>query len=227
MLSPLPEDQYGYEMTAGPEGGAAAARTRYRRGEGARLREDILGAASRLFFEQGGAEGMTMRAVAAAAGVSPPAVYLHFADKDELIFAVCQGIFTRLDEAIESAADGIDDPIEAMKARGRAYVHFGLEHPDHYRVLFMQAPGTQPHHYTPEEVKASAAFGHLMSNVATLAADPRLRDDIDPYEMALDCWAFVHGLTSLLITKPDFGWPDADAMLNGHFDRMLSGLLAR
>src|ERR1700704_3794280 len=111
-------------MTAGPEGGAAAARTRYRRG-GARRREDILVAASRLFFEQGGAEGMTMRAVAAAAGVSPPAVYLHFADKDELIFAVCQGLFTRLDEALESAAVGIDDPIEAMKARGRAYVRFG------------------------------------------------------------------------------------------------------
>lgn len=227
MLSPLPDDQYGYEMTAGPEGGAAAARTRYRRGEGARLREDILEAASRLFFEQGGAEGMTMRAVAAAAGVSPPAVYLHFADKDELIFAVCQGLFTRLDEAVEGAADGIDDPIEAMKARGRAYVRFGLEHPDHYRVLFMQAPGNQPLHYGPEEVKASAAFGHLMNNVATLATDPRVRDDIDPYELALDCWAFVHGLTSLLITKPDFGWPDADAMLDGHFDRMLSGLLKR
>ena len=227
MLSPPPEGQYRYEMSAAPEGGAAAARTRYRRGEGARLREDILEAASRLFFEQGGAEGMTMRAVAAAAGVSPPAVYLHFADKDELIFAVCQGIFIQLDEAIESAADGLDDPIEAVKARGRAYVHFGLEHPDHYRVLFMQAPESQPRHYTPEELKTSAAFGHLMSNVAALAADPRLRDDLDPYELALDCWAFVHGLTSLLITKPDFGWPDADAMLNGHFDRLLAGLTRR
>ena len=226
MLSPPPDDQYGYGMTAGPEG-AAAARTRYRRGEGARLREDILEAASRLFFEQGGAEGMTMRAVAAAAGVSPPAVYLHFADKDELIFAVCQGIFIRLDEALETAADGIDDPIEGMKARARAYVRFGLDHPDHYRVLFMQAPGNQPHFYTPDEVKASAAFGHLMHNVAVLTEDPRVRDGIDPYELALDCWAFVHGLTSLLITKPDFGWPDADAMLNGHFDRMLSGLLKR
>ncbi len=227
MLSRLPDDQYGYEMTATPEGTAAAARTRYRRGEGARLRDDILEAASRLFFEQGGAEGMTMRAVAAAAGVSPPAVYLHFADKDELIFAVCQGLFIRLDEAVEGAATGIDDPIEAMKARARAYVRFGLDHPDHYRVLFMQAPGNQPVHYTPDEVKASAAFGHLMNNVATLSGDPRVRDDIAPYELALDCWAFVHGLTSLLITKPDFGWPDADAMLNGHFDRMLSGLLKR
>ncbi len=227
MLSPRHDEQYGDDMIVGPEGGAAAARTRYRRGEGARLREDILDAASRLFFEQGGAEGMTMRAVAAAAGVSPPAVYLHFADKDELIFAVCQGLFTQLDEAVEAAAVGADDPIEAMKARGRAYVHFGLEHPDHYRVLFMQAPGSQPHHYTPEEVKASAAFGHLMANVAALAADPRIRDDVDPYELALDCWAYVHGLTSLLISKPDFGWPDPDAMLNRHFDRLLGGLLRR
>jgi AcrR family transcriptional regulator len=214
-------------MTAGPEGGAAAARTRYRRGEGARLREDILDAASRLFFEQGGAEGMTMRAVAAAAGVSPPAVYLHFADKDELIFAVCQGLFTRLDVALESAAVGIDDPIEAMKARGRAYVRFGLEHPDHYRVLFMHPPEHHPHSYGPDEVKESAAFEHLVTNVATLQEDPRVRDDIDPYELALDCWAFVHGLTSLLISLPDFGWPDPDVFLDRHFDRLLSGLLRR
>jgi AcrR family transcriptional regulator len=214
-------------MTAEPEGGAAAARTRYRRGEGARLREDILEAASRLFFEQGGAEGMTMRAVAAAAGVSPPAVYLHFADKDELIFAVCQDVFNQLDQALEAAAEGIDDLIEGMKARGRAYVRFGLEHPDHYRVLFMQAPGNQPHHYGPEEVRASAAFGHLMSSVAAMTGDSRVREGIDPYELALDCWAYVHGLTSLLISKPDFGWPDADEMLDGHFDRLLAGILRR
>jgi len=227
VLSPPPDGTYLYEMTAGPEGGAAAARTRYRRGEGARLREDILEAASRLFFEQGGAEGMTMRAVAAAAGVSPPAVYLHFADKDELIFAVCQDVFNQLDRALEAAVEGTDDLIEGMKARGRAYVRFGLEHPDHYRVLFMQAPGNQPHHYGPEEVRASAAFGHLMSSVADLTADSRVREGIDPYELALDCWAYVHGLTSLLISKPDFGWPDADAMLDGHFDRLLAGILRR
>jgi len=230
VLSLRREDQYGEGMPAEPEDGAGAGggvRTRYRRGEGARLREDILDAASRLFFEQGGADGMTIRAVAAAAGVSPPAVYLHFADKDELIFAVCLNLFTRLDEAMESAAAGVDDPIEAMKARGRAYVHFGLDHPDHYRVLFMQAPEHQPAHYGPEDVKASAAFEHLLNNVATLLADPRVRDDVDPYELALDCWAHVHGLTSLLISKPDFGWPDPDAMLDGHFDRLLSGLVRR
>ncbi|HEV7865635.1 MAG TPA: TetR/AcrR family transcriptional regulator [Acidimicrobiia bacterium] len=214
-------------MTAELEGGAAAARTRYRRGEGGRLREDILDAASRLFFEQGGAEGMTMRAVAAAAGVSPPAVYLHFADKDELIFAVCQGLFTQLDEALESAAAGIDDPLEAMKARGRAYVRFGLDHPDHYRVLFMRPPGHQPHSYGPDEVKASAAFGNLIANVATMQADPRVRQDIDPYELAIDCWAYVHGVTSLLISLPDFGWPEPEVLLDGHFDRLLSGLMRR
>jgi AcrR family transcriptional regulator len=219
-------------MTVDAEGGAAdglpaAARARYRRGEGARLREDILAAASRLFFDEGGADGMTMRAVAAAAGVSPPAVYLHFADKEELIFAVCQGLFTQLDEALEGAAAGIDDPIEAMAARGRAYVRFGLEHPEHYRVLFMSQPEHQPRSYGPEEVKASAAFEHMIANVTALLADPRMRPDVDPEELAIDCWAFVHGLTSLLITKPDFDWPDPEEFLTRHFDRLLAGLLRR
>ena len=202
-------------------------RPRARRGEGDKLRSEILSAAQSLLLETGDEEAVSIRAVADAVGVTPPSIYLHFPDKEELLYAVCRKLFEELDELFQTEVSKSSSAVESLRIRGRAYVRFGLDHPDHYRVLFMQAPGNQPHHYTPDEVKASAAFGHLMNNVATLTADPRVRDDVEPYELALDCWAFVHGLTSLLITKPDFGWPDADDMLNGHFDRMLSGLLKR
>jgi len=144
--------------------------------------------------------------------VSPPAVYLHFADKDELIFAVCQGLFTRLDEALESAAVGIDDPIEAMKARGRAYVRFGLEHPDHYRVLFMQPARAPPRTPTgPDEVKESAAFEHLVTKRRHPAGGPPgCGTTSTPTNWPSTAGPSWHGLTSLLISLPDFGWPDPD-----------------
>jgi AcrR family transcriptional regulator len=203
------------------------SRSRYRRGEGALLREDILGAASRLFVDEGGAEGVTIRAVAAAVGVSPPAVYLHFADKDELIFAVCQSLFARLDAALEEAVAGIDDPFAACRARAGAYVRFGLEHPEHYRVLFMHPPAHQPEGFGPEEIKASAAFEHLVANVEAMVVSGRLRDGIDVQMLAIEAWATVHGLTSLLITHPDFGWPDVDVFLDHHFANVFEGLLRR
>jgi AcrR family transcriptional regulator len=202
-------------------------RSRYRRGEGALLREDILNAASQLFVEEGGEEGVTIRAVAGAVGVSPPSVYLHFADKDELIFAVCQSLFARLDAALEEAVAGIDDPFESCKARAAAYVRFGLEHPEHYRVLFMHPAQHHPESFGPEEIKASAAFENLLAEMEAMVATGLLRDGIDAHMLAIEAWASVHGITSLLISHPKFPWPDIDALLDHHFTTVLRGLLRR
>jgi AcrR family transcriptional regulator len=213
--------------SARPTEPASLPRSRYRRGEGALLREDILNAASRLFGEHGGEEGVTIRAVAAAVGVSPPSVYLHFADKDELIFALCQSLFARLDTALEEAAAGIDDPFAACQARAAAYVRFGLEHPHHYRALFMRPPRHHPAGVGPEELKASAAFEHLVENMEALVASGLLRDGLDVQTLALEAWACIHGITSLLITHPDFGWPDVNLLLEQHFTNVFQGLLRR
>ena len=74
------------------------SRTRARRGEGHRLREELVAAASDLLGELGDPNQLSMRAVAAAAGVTPPSIYLHFADKTALLDEVCCAYFEKLDE---------------------------------------------------------------------------------------------------------------------------------
>ena len=106
-----------------------AGRTRARRGEGELLHTQILDAAERLLIETGNEEAVSIRRIAEAVGVTPPSIYLHFADKEELIFAVCERQFEALDRVVEEAVIGIDDPVEELYARGKAYVRFGLEHP--------------------------------------------------------------------------------------------------
>jgi len=64
-------------------------RRRAPRGQGRKLREEILAAAERLLRETGDQEAVSIRAVADAVGVTPPSIYLHFADKTDLIFAIC------------------------------------------------------------------------------------------------------------------------------------------
>src|SRR5918997_6228755 len=137
-----------------------ATRRRAKRGEGDLLRADILAAAEQLLIQTGDEGAVSIRAIADAAGVTPPSIYLRFADKTELLAAVCEARFQDFDRYLEEATAGIDDPLEAIRARGRAYVRFGLENPEHYRILFMTRPGAERPQREVEDLPGMTAFSH-------------------------------------------------------------------
>jgi AcrR family transcriptional regulator len=87
-----------------------------------------------------GPEGFSLREVARRAGVSPPAVYRHFADKDALLAAVAADCWERIGAEMQAAIDATpDDALERFRATGIAYVTFAVEHPEHFRA--MAVPG--------------------------------------------------------------------------------------
>lgn len=204
---------------------ASPRRARARRGEGEKLREQILDAASRLLVETGDEDAVSIRAVAEAVGVTPPSIYLHFADKTELIFAICERYFDELDRMSEAAAGASDDAIESMILRGRAYIRFGLENPEPYRVIFMRKPTDTPLPWQYEKIVTSSAFGHLVQAVTAAIASGRFEGD--PMLVSISLWASVHGITSLLISKPGFPWPEIDAMIDEVLHRALFGAVPR
>jgi AcrR family transcriptional regulator len=206
---------------------AATARRRARRGEGSKLRELILDAAERLLVRCGDADAVSIRAIAEAVGVTPPSIYLHFADKDELIRAVSERSFAEFDEVVEGAGAGVDDPMEALRARAHAYVHFGLENPEQYRVLFMCKAGTFGPDADFAAMPGSDAFQHLVDAVGRAVDSGALRRDLDPFLTATGLWASVHGITSLMISLPEFPWPDVDVVVDQVCVSHLSGLSAK
>lgn len=183
-----------------------ARRVRARRGEGPLLREEILLAAEDLLAESGSEDALTLRAVAARAGVSTPSVYLHFADKGELVEAVCMRVWDELARLFSENLGG--DPFLALGRCGRAYARFALDHPVQYRVLMMRpsaAPGVPP---------AAAACFHHMVNAVSACVETRVLEG-DPEELALGLWSAVHGCVSLLIAQPSFPWPrDREALID-------------
>ncbi len=199
-------------MTSGNTTSPSPRRSRARRGEGEKLREQILEASERLLIETGDEEAVTIRAVAEAVGVTPPSVYLHFADKDELLFAICEVHFAQLDRVTEEAAARSDDLLESLALRGRAYIRFGIEHPEQYRILFMRRPSHTPESFQVDRLRDAAAFGHLFEHVSKCVQAGLI--DGDPLIVSLGLWAVVHGLTSLLISKPEFPWPDLDVIID-------------
>ncbi|HEX2117845.1 MAG TPA: TetR/AcrR family transcriptional regulator, partial [Acidimicrobiales bacterium] len=182
-------------------------RPRARRGEGELLRAEILAAAERLLIQTGDEGAVSIRAIADAAGVTPPSIYLHFADKTELFNAVCEARFADFDRYLEEAAAGVADPLEALWARGRAYVRFGLDNPEHYRILFMTRRVADPSPGSLDNLPGLTAFSHLVEDVAR-GIDSGALVPGDPFLVATGLWSAVHGITSLLIARPDFPWPD-------------------
>jgi AcrR family transcriptional regulator len=182
------------------------ARRRAPRGEGDKLGDEILDAAEKLLIASGDADAVSIRAIDEKVGVTPPSIYLHFADKQELINAVCERHFRELDRVSAEAIKGIDDPMQALKAMGRAYVRFGLQRPEQYRILFMSRElDPNPRTYL-ERLKGLSGFNHLVEAVRRCVEAGVFRPG-DPFATACMLWAGVHGITSLLIAKPNFPWP--------------------
>lgn len=201
---------------------AAAPRSRARRGDGDKLRDSIIDAVERLLLETGDEGAVSMRAVAKAVGITPPAIYMHFEDKDAMIQAVCDRRFRELNRVMDEALVGIDDPLAGLKAMGRAYIDFGLKNPEPYRVLMMTHRETDAYDVVPAEQPSEGdmAFMRLVSQV-TKCIDAGAFAPKDPLEAALILWSAVHGLTALMITTPDsYGWPEnmVDKLLNASID---------
>lgn len=184
----------------------AAARRRAPRGRGAELREEVLRAAMDLLAETGDVDAVSVRAVAQRVGVSAPAIYLHFADKQALIDAVCSEVFEVLHRRLRTAAEGAGDPFRALRAQGVAYVQFARENPEHYRVVMMLAHEPAPG--SVDAIVAGGAFGFLVETVQQCVDAGVLEGE--PVELALGLWAAAHGIAALLVAKPYFPWPDVD-----------------
>jgi AcrR family transcriptional regulator len=190
-------------------------RQRARRGEGDRLRGEILAAAEQLLVETADESAVSIRAIADRVGITAPSIYRHFADKDTLIFSVVESVFGRLDEALERAAGGADDPFDELLRKGHAYIDFGLAHPEHYRLLFMcKDDRKEDHDLDGPAVAGADAFNHLQDTVQRILerAAPGVERP-DPFAMTCAIWSGVHGITSLRISMPGFPWPAVEEQL--------------
>jgi AcrR family transcriptional regulator len=202
-------------------------RSRSRRGSGEQLRAEIVTAAKKLLAETSDADEVSIRSVADAVGVTPPSIYLHFADKDELISAVVTDVFGELDEAMLAGADGVGAPLQRLRAFGMAYVHFAIAHPEHYRLATMDPCPKPPR---VDEVLATSAFAHFNATVVE-CMDAGIFTAGDPLPITLDLWAAAHGIAALIIAKPYLPWGDIDVIADrvlcaaalGHAARDLVG----
>jgi AcrR family transcriptional regulator len=144
-----------------------------------------------------GVEGLTLRAVGEALGVSRTALYRHFSDKQALVAAVAREGFGALRLALVDAWERNGRGRAGFEAMGDAYLRFAASHPAHYRVMFGRFVESGAR--DPELIEeAKAAFQALMDALVEQQRDGRVRDD-DPLMLARFVWSVTHGVAMLVI----------------------------
>jgi AcrR family transcriptional regulator len=190
-------------------------RQRNARGQGERLRDDIIEAASRLLADPA-APPLTLRAVAREVGVAATSVYLHFDNIESLVLAVADRRFGELVKLQDESQD--PDPCQAVRVGCLAYCEFGLAHPGHYQVMFTN-PLPMPEDMAPQQFPGWKAFQQLIDRVAAcIGVQPA-----DPKALftAQLLWAQLHGIVSLRISRPRFPWAPLEPTVTTAVDRLL------
>lgn len=214
-------------MTLTPPTVRKTRRARSRRGEGEQLRNEILEVAERLLIETNDEAALSIRAIASAVVVTPPSIYLHFADRNDLLFAVCERHAAKLDQAVAAAAEGVNDPWERVRRRGYAYLRWGLDNPEHYRVLMMRRPDRTPDRFVDERLADTAGLVPVSEDVAAALAANHPVGAADALETTKMLWMMIHGVVSMLISKPDFPFEPVDEIYDRLFELVRGGLIGR
>jgi len=193
------------------------------------LRTLIIDAARELFVTVG-YEAVTMREVAKRIGYSATSIYLHFADKESLLRAICDTDMLALASSLKEIMQ-MQDPVERMNALGAGYAQFALSHPNQYRLMFMmpRTPCSPETSAVQQNNAEQDAYFQLKTVVNDVFLAGRFKSELKDSELiAQTIWAGMHGVCSLEINMAKdtwVNWRDITARIQLMQTIMMQGLL--
>ena len=185
-----------------------APRGRNPRGQGERLRAEIIDAALRLLDGLADDQALSLRAVAREVGIAATSVYIHFADRDALVLAALEHCYADLLRSVDDAESDAGDPVAALRARTALLGMWAREHPGLFKVL----------HESTLNRRTDMSFKEEMAQRTTQAIrrcmDAGLAPRDDAETVGLDLRTAVHGAVSLRVNQPDLPWPPLDEQVD-------------
>jgi AcrR family transcriptional regulator len=157
------------------------------------LRERISAAAQELFLRDG-VEGVSMRKVAEKVGVTAPAIYRHFKDKDDLLNEIINVGLETLQRYLEPAFKA-ETPLERLQLLIDYYLDFAMEQPRYFDFAFLV-----PSHgirFSEELSRHNRATFMFAVQQVHLCMEEGIFKRSDPLETAIMLWAEAHGLVTL------------------------------
>lgn len=164
---------------------------------GDRTREKIVDATKQLLSEAGAGPNISLRSVAKRAGLSPMALYGHFANLDEIVIEAKKRFYAELFTVLRDSVRDSSDPLVDL---GVAYVEFALNDPGRYAILFS----------TPVQFETLLGAQALEVVLDTV----RQAGSTQPETDGLTYWAALHGMAHLRIMRAVITWPDVSQQVH-------------
>ena len=171
------------------------------------LKALILEGARKLFLEKG-IEQTTIRSIAKSINYSVGTVYVYYKDKDAILNDLHAMGFVELGKEMRPLSH-VSDPIERLKALGKVYIHFALENPDMYDLMFlMNAPmnfldahlkESCTHEGHQEEWKEGKGTFSILRQTVQECIDLGYFKNHETEALSFMIWGLVHGICALQI----------------------------
>ncbi len=150
---------------------------------------------ARVLFERDGADGVTMRRVADAAGITPMAIYRHFHNREALLKRIGDDSFDAIARHWNARGRG-GDVLTRLIAVQRIYLDYALAHPHLFDQAF-SLPRSDARRYPDDfHARRSPTLNVVADAVEDAMRAGVLRQD-DVWDVAMTLWAHTHGLIAL------------------------------
>lgn len=186
------------------------------------LTRDAIVDAARQITVVGGLEGLNMRRVAAALGVTAPALYAHVRHKSDLVEGIAEVELERLVERFEQVDDA--DPVVRVRRYARAYVEHALDEPELFQVMFLTQPNLTLDQGDDLPI-ATKAFS-LPATATAEAIESGAFKPADPLMASLTMWTAVHGVATVLLMGLELDEAGTDELVTSVVETIVAGLSA-
>lgn len=184
------------------------------------LRQSLIGIAMGQ-AEHNGLSKVSLRGIAREAGVSAPALYRHFKDKEALLAAVAEHGFEELSDWLSYAAPEEFPVLVRLNRLFQAYLEFMQSYPLYYQLMF----GSEVHsreQYPALQKAQEQMLKPLVAIVLAGRSQGLFHLELEAETQVLNCWTALHGFTSLVV----MGVIHEDKQeLIRHLEQLIQGLL--
>jgi len=185
------------------------------------LNRDLIVEIARAMIAEFGHEAFSMRPLARKLGVTATALYAHFDNKLDLLYAVAEGEYGRLATAYENAL--ADDPVEKIWKHVWIYYDYAVANPQLCKIIILFPPELIPEDGISNDSLGQRIFNVTMQPVKQAIVEGKFRA-VDPVRICLSLWSAVHGIANFAMMRAERGELISDESMKFIVSNLLAGL---
>jgi AcrR family transcriptional regulator len=174
----------GSKSSVTRSGKAPSATGKSRPGGGPKTEQRVLREGARLFRKKGFAH-TTTRELAAAVGVQSASLYYYVKTKEELLYRICDHGYDLMIGAVSRATEGIEPPLEALRAGVHSHLQTAIDNRDVYLTTLSEMRSLSPKHRQAILLKRAQYADLLVTLMEQAQGVGQIRSDIKASHLIL------------------------------------------